>query len=891
MRRLLYSLMVLVLISMAVHAAVGDFVHPERFIDLGNSAGELWIKMGGVLMDRLYDSSLGLFRETWGTFEGQRWYWNTEQGEALQLLAPLVEERTPLADEARSIILKVFQSYRQYLAIELGDVVYPMTRYVSDGPVLVDDSDPSDGDIEVRNLIVNIGGDVCGVHPDSNWKRLLVLYNDLYDRKIWEVGYLRSWEVWYRYPINVTVCTNTTNPETNTTETVCTTQTVLSENDYHGIWDQSPYLQGCGVSSDGCVYRVMSDGNLTYEVRLCLERDAPWIDAVLTVRNSMNETAYDVMVTLALDALDRIQYKFIWVSKGGSWVFDVANGTEQWFATAGDPVDYFVLYVNRSIGMLRAIAVVFPGGRSDVDLWVYNTRQWPDYTWYFMWFKMRFHLGDIPSGGSRTITFRIVPISSFAPEMWSVYDYIFRNLDSFKHHDISFAVNTGTGVFKGFAMGGIVTAAHYSNALGFAEALLRSVNEVFAEWNYTVSTRTLSNFILACLKLYDYTRNPEWLSIARRAAETVLASQIRDPSDPRDGGFLDIPPPIGSGTYLDVNAEAMHALVELYLHTGDGRYLEAIEYLWTHWFRYDPSSGRWYYYRFTDPSHPWYRGYMDEKEPFAQGYFLQAAARLAAVDIRYALDNKTLVSLSRIMRLLSDEAWELTWDGASETNVETQSSTALGLYMWSRVLQGYTWASFQYVRGAEVVNATFIENGGMLFSLDAYSDVVTMAIRVSKSPIYVYVNNMLIQLVKSLDVLDSLSYGAAFFYDNATGVVYIKASGLGERLDVAVVYRLLPVATTVVTVVTTVVFPLPNIPPLLTVGFPELRAAGVGGLLSLGFVVAMVTAAVMLESSIPRALALAGGPLLVLGVLMNNAGMISVGVGALLFALVLTHRS
>ncbi len=400
--------------------------------------------------------------------------------------------------------------------------------------------------------------------------------------------------------------------------------------------------------------------------------------------------------------------------------------------------------------------------------------------------------------------------------------------------------------------------------------------------------------MLACLKLYDYTHDPQWLDIAKRATETILSSQVRDPSDPRNGGFLDIPPPIGSGTYLDVNAEAIHGLAELYLHTGDSRYLEAVEYLWTHWFRYDPSSNRWYYYRFADPSHPWYKGYMDEKEPFAQGYFLQAVAKLARIDVRYALDNKTLVSLSRIMQLLTDEAWELTWNGASETNVETQSSTALGLLYWSRIIQSYSLASFQYVRGAWIAEAKFLRENGIEFVLKPYADTVTMALRVSKTPIYIYVNNVLISPVRNLEELEGSSE-PAFYFDSEHKVVYIKIPNPSSRISVSVVYSLKPLEslgsqdTTTVTV--TVVMPIPSIPPLLRINFPPLSNATVGGLISLGLVVAMVIGAAILESSIPRALALAEGPLIVMGVVFGNAGMVSVGVGALLFALILVHRS
>ncbi len=136
----LLSILFAVNILPIIFASIDEYVHSGKVIDLSDSVGELWIKMAKVLIEKLYDPSLGLFRETWGTFEGRRWYWNTEQGEALQFLASLVEERTPLADEAGNTILNVFQSYRKYLTVELGDVVYPMTRYVSDGPVFVEDS-------------------------------------------------------------------------------------------------------------------------------------------------------------------------------------------------------------------------------------------------------------------------------------------------------------------------------------------------------------------------------------------------------------------------------------------------------------------------------------------------------------------------------------------------------------------------------------------------------------------------------------------------------------------------------------------------------------------------------------------------------------------------------
>ncbi|MET1128272.1 MAG: hypothetical protein ABWW70_03040 [Thermoproteota archaeon] len=41
----------------------------------------VWVAMADVLVNKLCDPSYEVFRETWSTYEGQRWYWNTEQEE------------------------------------------------------------------------------------------------------------------------------------------------------------------------------------------------------------------------------------------------------------------------------------------------------------------------------------------------------------------------------------------------------------------------------------------------------------------------------------------------------------------------------------------------------------------------------------------------------------------------------------------------------------------------------------------------------------------------------------------------------------------------------------------------------------------------------------------
>ena len=138
--------------------------------------------------------------------------------------------------------------------------------------------------------------------------------------------------------------------------------------------------------------------------------------------------------------------------------------------------------------------------------------------------------------------------------------------------------------------------------------------------------------------------------------------------------------------------------------TSNGTYREAVDYLMTHWFHYSKSKG-WYYYRYKSlqdaPSEYWYKGYLYDKQPYAQGYFLHALSDY------YWNDSKLLVSANKNWALLSDELWELTWENASETNVETQSSTATGLAYYLYALARNLGAGVEYVRGGYLLQLNY----------------------------------------------------------------------------------------------------------------------------------------------------------------------------------------
>ena len=376
-------------------------------------------------------------------------------------------------------------------------------------------------------------------------------------------------------------------------------------------------------------------------------------------------------------------------------------------------------------------------------------------------------------------------MASYAPGLEELYVEMLSRMDELEGRDFSYAVNTGTGVFKGLAMASVLLSSMGGESYLFAERLVTTFGRVLEGWGWRAATRVLSNYVLALIYLYDYTGDERYLSAAERAASRLFEAQVRDEGDPRDGGFLDAVHPYGAAAYLDVSAEAAHALLELYERTGNISYREAVDYMMEHWFHRD-EGGRWYYYRYAGPEgapgERWYKGYLDEEPPYALGYLLQALSE------DYWDDPRLLASASRIWSLLTDEYWVPTRDGAGETNVETQSSASAGLRDYLYSMAAHTGVGVEYVRGGVLRSLEYEEH-----------DLTRSAVRgVIDKPgdepatIALYIPHGEIELVQADDTpigsapsLASLSGAGAdaYYWDPSNRILYLRLHD-GSRFTV-----------------------------------------------------------------------------------------------------------
>ncbi len=799
----LASILLLILLTLPVaSAAVSDWVTPGYVID---AKPHLWYRMGEVLVNRLYNSSLGLFKETWGTPEGQCWYWNTEQGEASQIAVLLGNS---------SLLSTLLSSYKKYLVYDNGTSVWLFSRYTPCSKFRTLSTNPSD--FSIGNLLVNIGGDLAGTRTDNgNYTRVIAVSLDIYkdytnmyelDKawpNLWYTANIKATEVWYQLPGQT--------------------------GDYKGIWDTSDGSLGTGkiidykisVGSIVNVSRLMSDGNLSYTQEFILEPRTPWITVRLKVHNNSTENMSNVRATLAFDNLDWWLYQMVYVpgvgyfnastsgtqvgsnekeyhfaySWDGKWKKITDSQGHSWWAS--------IIYANRPLGMNRALLVLVNASYG-VHFWGYGNYQAPQkdlygvpaFTdWYYRWLKYEIQFGDLKPNETKVVEIRIIPMASYAPGLEDLVIQMAENMYSLKGRDWSFAINTGTGAFKGLAMAKILLGYLHEGDYQFAQRVIDTVGRVMEKWHWKVATRALSNYILSLVYLYDYNRNQTYLETAESAANMLLKAQIRDPNDVRDGGFLDILYPFGVATYLDVNAEAAHALLALADRTENETYKEAVDYLMTHWFHYSKSEG-WYYYRYKSlqdaPSEYWYKGYLYDKQPYAQGYFLQALSDY------YWNDSKLLVSANKIWALLSDELWELTWENASETNVETQSSTATGLAYYLYALTRNLGAGVEYVRGGYLLQLNYT----------VYGSLIKNGLKYTMSKLYGLVEKptgapATVAIYLPAGELDSVFIGGSpapqannltdlmllhqdqYYYDNESNILYIR---LTQSNDFSIIY-------------------------------------------------------------------------------------------------------
>ena len=771
----LRSLGALVLVALAALALAqpiqGGAAGGSRGALVLDASPHLWYRMARVLVERLYDPRLGLFRETWGTPEGRCWYWNTEQGEAAQALVHL---------GSAALLAGMLDGYRRYLTYDNGSMLYPFSRYTPCRLVRILSASPAG--FSVGNLIVNLGGDLAGTRRDG-YSRLITVGLDAYKGPggppwptIWFVAASRGDEVWYQAP---------------------------GDNGYYrGIWDTSNESLGAGRiveysltynSTYANATRVMSDGRLVYTQQFIVEAGKPYVKVLLVFRNNSTATLSRVRATLAFDELDRLLYQGAYTPGLGAFNASKSGvpigGGEREYIIADSrqgkwrPVDGWwvtIVYTNRPLGMNRALAVMIDSSYP-VRVWGYGNQQAPQagpgaspaYTgWYLRWVKFEVDLGALAPREAKVVEARLVPMASYAPGLEELYTQMLAHLDQLDGRDFSFALNTGTGAFEGLALAGILLDTRGEPGLALVERVIESVGRVMEGWHWRVSTRVLANYILALLHLYTYTHRGAYLEEAEEAAETLLASQVRSPGDPRDGGFLDAPPPYGAATYLDVNAEAAHALLALYNATRNQAYREAVDYWLAHWFHHDNATGQWYYYRYRSPGEApgrqWYRGVLYDEQPYAQGYLLQALAPY------HWGDPRLLRAASHIWALLTSGYWVRTHEGAGETNVETQAASTAGLREYLLAATSHIGAGPEYVKGGvlEALNRAGASLAGMVAKRGPGPAVVAL-----------YIPNATIEAVSidgtpapqapSLQALNSSSRDS-YHWDPTSGILYIK---------------------------------------------------------------------------------------------------------------------
>ncbi|MCE4625624.1 MAG: hypothetical protein F7C35_07170 [Desulfurococcales archaeon] len=152
--------------------------------------------------------------------------------------------------------------------------------------------------------------------------------------------------------------------------------------------------------------------------------------------------------------------------------------------------------------------------------------------------KYEIEIGDLRSKESKTVEILVFPIASYAPGLEEVVLDMARHMHSLEGRDWSYAVNTGTGAFNGIALADTILASLQGGGDLYVKMMLATTGRVFSSHGWKASTRVLSNYILALTHYYDYTRNEDYLDEAEAAASRLLQTQIKNPSDPRDGGFL-----------------------------------------------------------------------------------------------------------------------------------------------------------------------------------------------------------------------------------------------------------------------------------------------------------------------------------------------------------------
>lgn len=757
-----------------------------------DASPHLWYRMGQALIKGLYDPDLNLFRETWGDLAGRCWYWNTEQGEALQLL---------VAMENSTLISEIIGGYMRHLVYNHGDRMWLFTRYTPCRQFRVLSLDP--GNFSIGNYLINLGGDLSGERSENDiYRRAIIISMDAYkdqlqgrEQKVaWisnhYIASIKATEVWY--------VSNGSN------------------NSYKGFWDTSDGSLGTGriidyditIGNNTYITRVMSDRSLVYTQEFILERGAPWITLKMKVHNNSSIVLRNVRVTLSFDNLDLLHYHVVYIP-GIGYVYAsrsgklIGYGSEKEYHLAysweGDWREIrdshsrewwpSIIYSDDPIGMNRAMLVLIDA-HYKVHFWGYGNKQTISNEsptgevierWYYRWLKFEVIIGDLKPNETKIVEARIIPFEGYIPGLEDVILDMASDMYSLMGRDWSFAANTGTGAFSGLTLAFPYAEDYDDRWTEFVERLMYTLGNIMGSSDWNVSTRILSNFIVGLVNLYEYTGNKSYLYLAIDAGNELLKRQIKNPVDPRDGGFLDAKYPYGAATYLDVNAEVARALLTLSNKTKNATYKAAVDYFMEHWFHYSHRDG-WYYYRFEDvdkaPSPILFKGSLESEQPYALGYFLYATAS------EYWNDTKLLTAANTVWTLLQSDYWELTSPRSKESNVETQCGAVLGLRSYNNALMKHLGIAIEYVKGGnlsihyKIKNTTI--NGNIYQGVEIMGNITE---RKNETIVALYVPKALLksiliggthaQRAKDISELQISTYDV-YYYDTHDHILYIK---------------------------------------------------------------------------------------------------------------------
>ena len=727
---------------------------------LKNGNSSILNKTASILISKLYDDTMGLFRETWGSVEGKCWYWNTEQGEALLALTETGYLNSSLRDRSLASYLDQFVYFE-------GSNVWLFTRYTSCERIRILSLDKTD--FSIGNYIVNIGGDLEGGRREgSSYYRVIALGMDTYSSTRVVNGEHVAW------PLDMYVA-NIRSPEVY----------YNSDNDssyYKGIWDTRDGSLGTGkiVYSEidandtmAVIRRTMSDGILEYSQIFLIAGGKPYVDVLLKARNIYTSTLQSVRISFAFDNLDWWRYDKLFIP--GHGYFDSNNyGT----ATNNDNREYIftrwgqsdwsqyngwlpsILYSSKPMGLNRAVIVLIESSQKEnVSVWGYGSLNQEYDKWYYRWIKYDFLLGDLEPGENITIRMRIIPLSSYPTGLEDMAIRLAVDADNYTGVDLSYAFNTGTGPFHGL----VVSSANNTTI----NRIILGVGGLLARNNFSVSTRILANYLASLAILYYKTGNRTILEQAIDIGNEILERQIRDVSSPLNGGFLDYPHPYGIASYVDVNAEVAKALLLLHKATGDTKYLGAVDYMVNTWFK--TIGGGIHVITLYKPSIR--RIHLEELDSYALGYLVYALAPY------YWNNSIVLIAQSLLWSRLTDEYWVPATINSTESNTETLSAFLLAQYEFTRNMEKHTGITIEYAAPPAIViinhTRNYQEQTRIIISSYTQRYVYLLIRTVNTSISEIMHNNTLIPRTDSLTELCTSQ--KPIYYDN-NQVVILKAT-------------------------------------------------------------------------------------------------------------------